>query len=80
MVELQTGAVSVEDCDFTLGSESRMNIRATDEGVDEGESEGVLNEIRRVVEKMKEEKELLLQQQSGLRSAVTSLSLIIKSK
>lgn len=78
MVELQTGAVSVEDCDFTLGCESRnadMNIRgAADEGVVE-----VLQDVRRVVEKMKEEKELLLQQQSGLRSAVTSLSIIIKN-
>lgn len=82
MVELQTGAVSVEDCDFTLGNESRktnMNMRATDDGVDEDESEGVLQDVRRVVEKMKEEKELLLQQQSGLRSAVASLSLIIKN-
>lgn len=78
MVELQTGAVSVEDCDFTLGSEGRnadMNVRgATDEEVVE-----VLQDVRRVVEKMKEEKELLLQQQSGLRSAVASLSIMIKN-
>ena len=79
MDELQTEAVSVEDCDFTLGSEN-INTAAADDGVDEGESEGVLQDVRRVVEKIKEDRELLLQQQSELRSAVASLSLIIKSK
>ncbi|XP_046684319.1 protein spindle-F-like [Homalodisca vitripennis] len=66
MSALQTGTLSVEDCDFTLGA-------------DLTEQEEVAQDLRKVMENMREQKEQLLKQQAGLRATLATLTALIKN-
>lgn len=74
MIELQSGAVSVEDCGFALTVNGDIASGSVE---DESDSENVLDDIRLLRENMKEEYKLLKDQQAGLIAALASLNILI---
>ncbi|KAG8335275.1 hypothetical protein J6590_072262 [Homalodisca vitripennis] len=66
MSALQTGMLSLEDCNFTLGT-----------GLTEQEE--VAQDLRKVMENMREQKKQLLKQQAGLRATLATLTALIMS-
>ncbi|KAG8287020.1 hypothetical protein J6590_046995 [Homalodisca vitripennis] len=66
MSALQIGTLSLEDCDFTLGT-------------DLTEQEEVAQDLHKVMENMREQKEQLLKQQTGLRATLATLTGLIMS-
>ncbi|KAG8273754.1 hypothetical protein J6590_014390 [Homalodisca vitripennis] len=67
MSALETGTLSLEDCNFTLGT-------------DLTEQEEVAQDLRKVMENMREQKEQLFKQQAGLRATLATLTALVKSK
>ncbi|KAG8266054.1 hypothetical protein J6590_080201 [Homalodisca vitripennis] len=65
MSALQTGTLSLEDCNFTLGT-----------GLTEQEE--VAQDLRKVMENMREQKEQLLKQQASLRATLATLTALVK--
>lgn len=66
MSALQTGTLSVEDCEFTLGADSR-------------EQEELSQDLRKVYDGLREQKETLQRQQARLRAVLTTLTSLVKS-
>ncbi|XP_046683541.1 uncharacterized protein LOC124369557 [Homalodisca vitripennis] len=66
MSALQTGMLSLEDCNFTLGT-----------GLTEQEE--VAQDLRKVMENMREQKKQLLKQQAGLRATLATLTALVKN-
>ncbi|XP_046681790.1 protein spindle-F-like [Homalodisca vitripennis] len=66
MSALQTGTLSLEDCNFTLGT-----------GLTEQEE--VAQDLRKVMENMREQKEQLLKQQASLRATLATLTALVKN-
>uniref|UniRef100_A0A1B6MBL2 UBZ1-type domain-containing protein n=1 Tax=Graphocephala atropunctata TaxID=36148 RepID=A0A1B6MBL2_9HEMI len=66
MSALQTGVLSVEDCDFTLGA-------------DVTEQEELGQDLRKVLENQREQKEQLLKQQAGLKATLATLITVVKN-
>uniref|UniRef100_A0A1B6DK04 UBZ1-type domain-containing protein n=2 Tax=Clastoptera arizonana TaxID=38151 RepID=A0A1B6DK04_9HEMI len=75
MVELQISTISMEDCEFTLQNSHGLEV----EDLESEETEDLLQDIRRISEKLKEEKEMLRLQQEGLKAAFVVLSNAVKN-
>ncbi|XP_075231943.1 C2H2-type zinc binding domain-containing protein spindle-F [Lycorma delicatula] len=78
MVELQTGAVSVEECGFTLMANGDIASGVIQD--DRENDRDVMDDIKKLREKIKEEYKTLKDQQVGLKAAITSINIMIADK